>query len=262
MSRVALVTCAELPDLPEDDRPLIGELRARGIEAVPAIWNEPAVDWVSFDMTVIRSPWDYDDDLEGFLEWTRQAVNLWNRPSTVEWNLDKRYLTRLDVDTIDTVWLERGAAPQRPWERMVAKAVVDLGGRNALLDPSDAELAGLVAEHDVMLQPFMEEVVEHGELSLVFVDGRFEHAARKRAGPGEFRTQEEWGGWIEPARAEPEQVAIGERVLAGLEETLYARVDLIGDRVIEVELTEPSLFLGAGPSTAGAMAVAIARRLQ
>lgn len=264
MSRVALVTSADLSDGAPDDRPILGQLRARGIEPVFAIWNDPGVDWASFDMAVVRSPWDYDEDVEGFLAWTERAAaatDLWNRAETIRWNLDKRYLETLEAPVIDTVWIERGEDFTRPWERLVAKPAIDLGGRRVLLDPSDEEITALATAGDVMLQPFVEEVVERGELSLVFIDGRFEHAALKTAAAGEFRIQEEWGGTVHPVRASAEEVHIGERAIAGAGETLYARVDLIAGRVIEVELVEPSLFLGVGPGTAAALADAIERRL-
>ena len=49
----------------------------------------------------------------------------------------------------------------------------------------------------------------------------------------------------------------------GAERLLYARVDLIDDaegtpRVLEVELTEPSMFLGKAPGSADRFAAVIA----
>ncbi|MBA2506479.1 MAG: hypothetical protein H0V29_11130 [Thermoleophilaceae bacterium] len=264
MKRIALATSAELTAGVPDDLLLVEPLRARDIEPESVVWTDPGADWGSFDMVVIRSPWDYDRDPEGFLAWvdrTGAATELWNRPATVRWNLDKRYLQELDVPKIDTIWLERGAAARRPWERMVAKAAVDLGGRKAILDPTDEQITALAAASEVMLQPFMEDVLENGELSLMFIDGRFEHAARKTAAEGEFRIQEEWGGSVHPATATAEEIETGERVMAQVGETLYARVDLIAGRLIEVELVEPSLFLSAEPRTASKLAEAIERRL-
>lgn len=57
--RVALVTCGSLSELNDDDRPLLTELWSLGIEAEPAVWDDPAMDWKRYDAAVIRSAWDY-----------------------------------------------------------------------------------------------------------------------------------------------------------------------------------------------------------
>ena len=55
MPPVALATCAALPNLTDDDRLLIPALAARGIGAVPAVWDDDTVDWRAFAAVVIRS---------------------------------------------------------------------------------------------------------------------------------------------------------------------------------------------------------------
>ena len=72
-ARVALVTCAELPDLDVDDQSLIPALAAAGITAVPAVWDDPAVDWSAFDLAVVRSTWDYPKRRAEFTAWARSA---------------------------------------------------------------------------------------------------------------------------------------------------------------------------------------------
>jgi hypothetical protein len=39
--RVALITCADFPDLDPDERLLLGPLAARGIRAEPVVWDAP-----------------------------------------------------------------------------------------------------------------------------------------------------------------------------------------------------------------------------
>ena len=43
-ARVALVTCAEFPQLGEDEPLLLDALRQRGVGAEPAIWDDPHED--------------------------------------------------------------------------------------------------------------------------------------------------------------------------------------------------------------------------
>ena len=48
-----------------------------------------------------------------------------------------------------------------------------------------------------MLQELIPEVAERGETSLVFLGGVFSHAVVKRAKPGDFRVQKDFGGHVE-----------------------------------------------------------------
>src|SRR5205085_2031889 len=55
MTRIALATCAALPDLDPDEQLLLEPLRALGVDAIPAVWDDATIDWSTFDLTVIRS---------------------------------------------------------------------------------------------------------------------------------------------------------------------------------------------------------------
>jgi hypothetical protein len=57
--RIALVTCAQVPELDADTRGLLGPLAARGVAAEAVVWDDPTVDWAGFDLAVVRSCWDY-----------------------------------------------------------------------------------------------------------------------------------------------------------------------------------------------------------
>src|SRR5207253_10320166 len=91
-ARVALVTCTELADLDPDDRLLLDPLVELGISAEPAIWDDPAVDWDSFDLAVLRSTWDYALRRDEFVAWAAGVPRLANHAEVVAWNTDKRYL--------------------------------------------------------------------------------------------------------------------------------------------------------------------------
>jgi hypothetical protein len=54
--RIAYVTYDQLPAGTDDDARTIPLLAARGVTAIPTIWNDPGVDWSSYDLVVIRSP--------------------------------------------------------------------------------------------------------------------------------------------------------------------------------------------------------------
>ncbi len=128
-------------------------------------------------------------------------------------------------------------------------------GNDATNGAAAAEFERLLAEVDVLVQPFLEEVQREGEWSFVFFGGAYSHAMRKRPARGDFRTQEEHGATH--ARGQPDAALI-DRAREALEAvgapTLYARVDGVPSAgrlcVMEVELIEPSLFFAGDRAAA------------
>lgn len=285
-TRVAIATCRELPEIDPDDAPLIAPLAARGVTAVPAIWDDPSEDWSAYDLVVIRSTWDYPQRREQFLAWTRRVPRLANPAEVVAWNTDKRYLKSLDAagaPVVRTGWVAPGEQWRPPSEgQWVIKPSVSVGsldtGRYDLADPEQRKLAArLVARlHEAgrtaMIQPYLEAVDAHGETALLFFNGRYSHAIRKGAmldgpyqGVPSLYKEED----IQPRRASPAEREVAEKVLATapfpVGDLLYARVDLIpgpsGPTLVELELTEPSVFLRYDDAAADRFADAICARL-
>ena len=265
---VALVTCGAMPGLHSDDRHLLLALRAAGLMAEPVVWEDPHVDWAVVRLCVIRSAWDYCWRRDEFLRWADRAAAstaMWNSHRLVHWNTHKRYLLDLaqrGVPTVPTVLLPaaaavdvRAEAERRGWSDIVLKAAVAQSGRYAMRAtsrdwaPAQAHLDRLLPREDMLLQPFVRAVPETGELSLVYVDGEFTHAVRKRAVPGDFRVHDDHGGSVALERPSDAHLDVGRRALAATgEPTLYARVDLVLDQsgspmVMEYEVVEPELFL-------------------
>jgi hypothetical protein len=286
-TRVALVTCGELPDLDPDDRLVLPALAALGISATPAVWDDPTVDWSAFDLVVLRSAWDYAPRRDEFLAWAERVPRLANPAEVVRGNTDKRYLLRLREAGAPVVPTEF-VAPGESWEpatqgEIVIKPTVSAGsldtGRYDLAHDGQRALAvahvrrlGTAGRH-VMVQPYLDAVDDHGETALIWIGGRYSHAIRKGpilTGPDEGVEglyREEDISAREPSVAERE---VAEKVLAALPydvaDLLYIRVDLIPGAdgapvLLELELTEPSLFLGTDPAAAGRFATAIAARL-
>jgi hypothetical protein len=244
---IALVTWAGLPNLSEDDRLLQEEMRRRGIEARAAVWDDPSVDWASFDEVILRSTWDYHKRVDEFRAWVA-GKSLWNRAEVVLRNLHKSYLLELE-NTVPTVLVEAGRPVRVPWRRVVIKpAVSATAWRTELIDAKDAG----VYDVDVLVQPYMPEI-ENGEWSLIFFGGEFSHAVLKRPKQGDFRVQSDFGGSATPTTPSARLVEQAAEMVKP--EWLYARVDGIdsGGRflLMELELTEPALFFGADPAAPG-----------
>ncbi|MET4226138.1 ATP-grasp domain-containing protein [Oerskovia enterophila] len=296
-SRIAVATCSVLPHLDPDDAPLVGALAARGIEAVPSVWDDETVDWTSFDAVVVRSAWDYAPRRDEFVEWAERAGRVLNPAAVISWNTDKRYLRELEeqgVPVIPTLWLDpsqnlssRAIHTRLPAQGdFVIKPVVSAGAKDTgRYQSGEAHSRGLAIQHaknllvsgrQVMVQPYVRSVDTAGETGLVFIDGEFSHAVRKNAlltGPhrptqGLYKQEE-----MSRFEASPEQLEVAQQALAvaakavpGQEPNLYARVDLVGGddgapMVIEVELTEPSLFFSLGKGSLDRFADAVAQRL-
>jgi hypothetical protein len=279
---IAFVTYSSLPGLADDDRLAVEELRRRGAEVEPAVWDDPRVQWSRYDRVVIRSCWDYHKRLEEFLGWLdrmeREEVPLWNPARVVRGNVDKAYLVDLaaaGLPVVPTVHLERGAAAdlaglldERGWSEVVIKPSVSASafrtrkvGRNEA-PAAQAELDELLAASGVLIQSFLAEIRSGGEWSLIFLRGDFSHAILKRPRAGDFRVQQELGGSADSAVPPASLIEQARAVVARIPEPwLYARVDGVETggtfTLMELELTEPSLFLVCDPAAPARFAAAI-----
>jgi len=303
-ARLALATCAELPDLDPDDQLLRDELVGRGIPVDVAVWDDPTIDWASYQHVVVRSTWDYTERQAQFVDWTRrveQTSELLNPADVIAWNTDKTYLADLEergLPIVPTIWLDpatnmtsRAINSRLPaFGEFVIKPTISAGSRDTgRYDASATQQRMLAITHaknlmavgrHVMLQRYLRGVDTVGETGLVFLDGVFSHAVRKSALlSGPFRPADLDGALyrgevIAPREPSAEEREVGGRVVEALADIfpgarqpfLYTRVDVIPDEegkpvILEVELTEPSLFFQHGPGSAERAADAIAARL-
>ena len=285
-ARVALVSARVARRLDEDLPPLLAALADAGVDAEVADWDDPAVDWAAYTLAVLRSTWDYAERVTEFLAWadrTATVTTLINPPAVVRWNTDKHYLAglaRAGVPTVPTRFVEPGERAVAALDRFlteqravdcVVKPAVGAGSRDAARytrgeeRPAIAHIVRLLtAGRSVILQPYLEQVDLHGETALIYFNGRFSHAIRKGpllqrgSGPTEALFAQEH---ITQRLPSAEELRLGERVMAALPfaPPLYARVDLImsGDGapcLLEIELTEPSLFFAHAPGAAERLA--------
>jgi glutathione synthase/RimK-type ligase-like ATP-grasp enzyme len=279
---VILATCADFPDGDEDAEVLGVALAAQGLAPRWQVWDDPSARWDDA-LVVVRSTWDYWRDRDAFLSWAGSVPRLANAADVLAWNTDKTYLTELagaGVPTVPTVAVAPGAAPDLPTEgEFVLKPAVGAGSRGAgrfSAAQPDAARAHAEALHatgrTILIQPYLDRVDELGERALVVIDGEVSHAITKGAllprgtvhpvDGQELYVQEQ----ITPAQPSAAERAVAETVLAQVEARfgtpLYARVDLLpsdsGPQLIELELTEPSLFLSHDAVAADRFASAVA----
>jgi len=270
----------------EDERTVIPALAARGVAASPYVWDDPAVRWEDHALVVIRSTWDYAERRDAFVQWTRSIPRVLNPPQVIAWNTDKSYLRELaaaGIPVVPTTWIFPGTSSSTiewPEGEVVVKPAISGGARNTsryrVRDRTTAisHVEGLLAGgRAVMLQPYVQSVDSDGETGLIYLDGAFSHAIRK--GPvlreqGLATTDLFALEQITPRHPKPDERALAEDTLDALagprSDLLYARVDVIHGQdgvplLLELELTEPSLFLSHGDGAAERFAAGIVRRL-
>jgi hypothetical protein len=282
--RVALVGSEEGLGIDPDLPIAAAALREAGIAVELVRWDDPAVDWAGFDLAVVRSCWDYAWRLEEFLGWAETVPRLRNPVEVLRWNTDKVYLRDLEragLPVVPTVWNPAGPDELPDAREWVVKPSVSAGSRDtgrwdapAAVLEHVAELTG--AGRTAMVQPYLPSVDAVGETAMLFIGGAFSHAVRKgpllAAGEG-VRQDRNSRGDLRSADPTTAQYAVAQTVfdavpgLAGVESPpLYARIDLVEDTdgrpvVLELELTEPSLFLPQAPAAAGTLVRAVEAEL-
>jgi glutathione synthase/RimK-type ligase-like ATP-grasp enzyme len=246
------------------------------------------VDWTKadgladFDLVTPLLAWGYQRDCPAWFALLNRLesdnIRLCNPASVLRWNSDKAYLAELDAagiatvqtrvsDALDGVALD-GARTAFSCDTLVVKPPVSGGAdgtfRLSASDPIPASVAG----RRMMIQPYLPSIAAEGEFSLFYFGGIFSHSIIKRPAVGDFRVQDQFGGYEEAVEAPQAARALANAALeatANLTQTktlAYARVDMLRDdegmfRLMELELIEPSLFLRFAPDGGAAFASAV-----
>lgn len=281
---LVLATSKNALELSEEDYTVLDALAALGVPAKLVAWDDPTFDWIQASNVLIRTTWDYHLRLNEFLAWIDQVASrstIWNSPSLVRWNSDKRYLLELESKGVPIVSTHLAsdeldvahAAQAMGWKSIVIKPSIAAGAYETLVfelpeaaTAAQAHYDRLRAKVPVLIQPYIDGITVEGETSLVYFDGVFSHAVKKQPKAGDFRVQIEFGGKytvVEPTEA---QIETAEKIIEALPETpLYARIDLVDvegtARLMELEMIEPELFFLFVPEAAVEFADLIRERI-
>lgn len=265
MPKIAIATYNKLPDLTENDRLLIPLLERKGFDVHPEIWDNPKVDWRIYDIVLIRSTWDYYLKPEAFKNWVSQFINLntklINSPDIILKNSHKFYLKELadkGVSIIPTVFFSEKIELEKVkiWEKIVIKPAVSAGSHETEIFETtkltQEVLDNKISTGDWLAQPFLEEIKEEGEISMLFFGGNFSHAIQKVPKSGDFRVQKQFGAQYLKYEPTNELLDIAKNIvkIAG-KNSVYARIDGVmtnnGFLLMEVEMIEPDLFFEHAP---------------
>ena len=279
---IALVTHVELESLAADDLHLMAALTTLGISSSVVAWDDPTVDWGQFRLVVLRSCWNYHLKPPEFLRWLNllegMHVPVLNSVTWLRWNMSKRYLFDLEqrgVPIPATVSIEYSdrrtlteIMAEHHWMAAVVKPIVSASAYSTWrvtrenAPAHESVFSQLRQQRSILVQQFLPEVVERGELSFVFIGGGYSHTVLKRAQPGDFRVQMDFGGSRSIAWPDNGLIAQAHGIfMAASPEAAYARIDAIevqGQLVLmELELIDPVLFFSFNPDSGMNFAKAI-----
>ncbi len=270
-----------------EDNLLKSALEKYDFNVIRVDWADPKFDWNSTRCAVFRTTWDYFDRFSEFDAWlsrVKDQTMFINPIDQVRWNMNKTYLRDLKkkgVKIVETKFIEQRDA------RTLREIFLDLDCEDAVLKPLIAGAARhtyrinhnnideyeeiyhtLIYKEGMMLQPYQYSITSKGEISLMVIGGEFTHAILKKAKPGDFRVQDDFGGSVhnyEPGYLEME---FAEKVVKSCDPMpAYARVDVMwdnaGDFVLsELELIEPELWFRENMAAAEKLAREIKKRIE
>jgi glutathione synthase/RimK-type ligase-like ATP-grasp enzyme len=247
-----------------------------GATVDPVAWTADA-DFAAYDLVLPLLAWGYH---QHFAKWQavldsfeRDSIRVANPVPVLRWNGDKSYLADLHCKGVATV-------PSLAFETIDDAALADarnvFGSSELVVKPlvsasaygtfrigPDEAIPDQVRGWRMLVQPWLEDIVNSGEYSLIFFDGEFSHSVSKVPRPGEFRVQPEYGGIIGPCDPPPGSIELAKAALAAAPAaTTYARIDIVvGNdgalQVIELELIEPALFMDDAPDAGPRFAEAV-----
>jgi len=263
---VGILTCARLPELLESDQKLIPLFKQHNITAKAVIWDDPSVDWTTFDYLLFRNTWDYYQKEEAFNLWLTKMESLGiktlNPIAIIQQNKHKFYLKELEnkgVLILPTIFLEKNSKKKledvlpKNWKKIVIKPAFSAGSyltklvNQSEIDSIQKEFNEHFETKDFLLQEFRPEIKELGETSFIFFNGKFSHAINKKPMEGDFRVQIQYGGNYTLIEPTIELINQAQAILNQIpEQLLYARIDgIVKDKqlhLMEIELIEPDLY--------------------
>lgn len=284
MTKIGYVTYADNPADPDPDLDIpvfTDALRRHGYKVETVDWQLPLLP-DSYDALLIRSTWNYAQNLAAFKSWLLEVAvqtKVINPVSVISHNLDKRYmfeLVDLGISTIPTTLIEsvdQIIDIEFSTSKTVFKPVIGAGARGAFVATGANEAVVKVQAHfnqsdlPLLMQPYLTEVDSQGEIAIVCCNGKALHAIVKKpalteGGHGDFARNIEISSDLLEFVGKINEYQIGDTKVKDL---YYSRIDVVptldGFKLMELELFEPTLFLNTNPKSAEVFAAGIKSHL-
>ena len=270
----------------DEDRLLKEALERAGFRVHRTNWDDEEFDWTSTEFIFFRTTWDYFDRYDEFAPWLEDVctkTKLINPKSLIYWSLDKHYLNDLERAGIRipaTQFIEAGDSrilaaiiEELDWNEFILKPAISGAARHTYRFTKDqaieheAIFSELIAQEALLIQEFQTQILTRGEVAFMVFGGKFSHAVLKKAKPGDFRVQDDFGGTISNYQPSEEEITFVEKAFAACQPTpVYARIDVIWNNenelcIGEIELIEPELWFRMDDEAADRCAFATKRYL-
>ena len=292
MTDVTLLTCQAyfkpdnitpyIQNILFEEQLLKSALENQGLTVDITYWNNPSYDWSETRSLVFRTIWDYFERFDEFLLWleeVRHQTQLINSYDLVKWNIDKHYLKELSekgIKIVPTYFAKKNSKRNlaeiielQQWKDVVIKPAISASAYKTFkileetVNSNEKLFKDLLNQRDMLVQPFINTIEKFGEASLMVIDGKFTHAILKKAKPGDFRVQDDFGGTVHDYVPTKKEIEFAEMVIGKCKaKPLYGRVDIIWDNeknvyLSELEIIEPELWLRNYPKSAESIAEAV-----
>ena len=269
----------------EEDGVLLAAFNKQNIKCRRIAWEDPDFDWSSTKVALIKTTWNYFHHIPEFINWvknTSEKCLMVNSKDIIIWNMDKRYL--FDLAKNGVIIPETHLLPPKEkfnpeqWneklgnKHFVVKPTISGGSKDTfyLKPPYNKVDIALIQEavenQSMIIQPFINSIVEQGEYSMVFVNSKLTHAMVKRPQLNDFRVQPYHGGTLQNYLPNKREINFGEEVLQVCKKIkgcpIYARVDFChgssGELLLmELEVIEPQLWFPESALAVSSMVAAI-----
>ena len=292
MTDVTLLTCQAyfkpdnitpyIQNILFEEQLLKSALENQGLTVDITYWNNPSYDWSKTRSLVFRTIWDYFERFDEFLLWleeVRHQTQLINSYDLVKWNIDKHYLKELSekgIKIVPTYFAKKNSKRNlaeiielQQWKDVVIKPAISASAYKTFkileetVNSNEKLFKDLLNQRDMLVQPFINTIEKFGEASLMVIDGKFTHAILKKAKPGDFRVQDDFGGTVHDYVPTKKEIEFAEMVIEKCKaKPLYGRVDIVWDNeknvyLSELEIIEPELWLRNYPKSAESIAEAV-----
>ena len=292
MTDITLLTCQAyykpgkitpyIQNILDEEQLLKAALENQGLTVDITYWNNPSYDWSKTRSLIFRTIWDYFERFDEFLLWleeVRHKTQLINSYELVKWNIDKHYLKELSekgIQIVPTYFAKKNSQinlveiiESQQWNDVVIKPAISASAYKTFkileetVNSNEKLFKDLLNQRDMLVQPFINTIEKFGEASLMVIDGKFTHAILKKAKPGDFRVQDDFGGTVHDYVPTKKEIEFAEMVIEKCKaKPLYGRVDIMWDNeknvyLSELEIIEPELWLRNYPKSAESIAEAV-----
>lgn len=258
-----------------------------GCKVKKIAWDNNSFDWSSTHFALFRTTWDYFhrfDEFKSWLDHVNKKTKLINSYDQILWNIDKHYLQEIhrkgvnippsyfikknSKESLENIMLKMG------WTKTVLKPTISGAARHTykidMENLSDHEIIfkELIQKEDFLLQEFQKQVITKGEVAFMLYGGEYSHAILKKAKPGDFRVQDDFGGTVHQYSPSQSEIQFAKNTVNSIAPIpTYARVDMIWDNnnqpaVSEIELIEPELWFRFNNASADLLAEKIVQKLK